>query len=242
MSRSTNMPYIKSEPDDFESISNGYMNFNNAQNFNSFSHTANGSIDPSELSMSNGNFNHFNFGTPSMSANYNMGGGAAFGEDELLDSLSNTHDFNGVQQGMSMNQAHINGVYSSTPDGAPIQSPFMSGFDYNQFRPINSIPHHMSPLQAGSYMNKRPSLQAQHRKSSADHRNSLTSRTAAMAGLHIGTPETGLPQNGRAIRAPNSGSRHQKTLSGQFDSTPGSMHSFLDSPLSSPSNLAHHAG
>lgn len=247
MSRPSNMPYMKSEYDDFDLMSNGYTSLSNAPAYNNFSHGGSNSIDPSELSVGSGNFNQYNFGGSNMSASYNMGGAAAFGEDELLDSLSNPHDFNNMQsssaQGMNMNQSHMHTIYSSTPDGAPIQSPFVSGFDYSQFRPLNSIPHHMSPHQGAAYMNKRPSMQASHRKSSAEHRNPMTPRTASKAGLHIGTPDSNaLQSNGRAIRAPNSGSRHQKTMSGQFDSTPGSVHSFLDSPLASPSNLAHHIG
>lgn len=248
MSRPNNMPYIKSEPDDFETLSNGYGNFNSNQNYGSFPQTYNGSIDPSELSMGSGNFNqNYGFGGQNMSNSFHMGGSGAYADDELLDSLNSPQDFSGMQQNgghnMNTNQGHMNGLYSNTPDGAPIQSPFTAGFDYSQFRPLGSIPQHMSPHQGGSYMNKRPSMQAQHRKSSVEQRNPMTPRTAAMASLHIGTPESGgLQQNGRAIRQPNSASRHQKSMSGQFDGTPSSAHSFLESPLSSPSNVTHHAG
>ena len=69
----------------------------------------------------------------------------------------------------------------------------------------------------------------------------MTPRTAAMAGLHIGTPESGNLVNGRPIRTPSI-QRHQKTMSGQYDSTPGSLGSYLDSPLSSPGNALHHPG
>ena len=145
-------------------------------------------------------------------------------------------------EGMNIN-GQVNGIYSQTPDGAPIKSPFIGGFDYGQFgRHMSSIPQHMSPHQGASFMQKRPSVQAQHRKSSADTRNPMTPRTSAMAGLHIGTPESGSLQNGRPIRVPSSANRHQKTVSGQFDSTPNSLQSFLDSPLASPNNYAHHAG
>lgn len=239
------MPYIKSEPDDLDVLSNGY-NFNSNQNFGRLSHnTFNGSVDPSELSMG-GSFNpNYNFGGP-MSGSHHAGGTSSYIDDDLLESIDGQHDFSNMQyqggQGMPMNQAQMNGMYSHTPDGAPIQSPFVGGFDYSQFRPMGSLPQHMSPHQGGSYINKRPSMQAQGRKSSAGNGNPMTPRTAAMAGLHIGTPESGMQQNGRAIRAPNGGSRHQKTISGQFDGTPGSMHSYLDSPLSSPSNAPHHPG
>lgn len=248
MSRPNNMPYIKSEPDDFDTLSNGYGNFNSNQNFYNFPQSLNGSIDPSELSVGNGNFNqNYSFGGQNMSGSFHMGGGGTFNDDELLESLNSPQDFSGMQQNgaqsMGMNQGHMNGMYSNTPDGAPIQSPFTAGFDYSQFRPLGSIPQHMSPHQGAAYMNKRPSMQAQHRKSSAEQRNPMTPRTAAMASLHIGTPDSGsLQQNGQAIRAPNSSNRNQKTMSGQFDGTPSSMHSLLESPLSSPSNMTHRAG
>ncbi|KAK5273335.1 hypothetical protein LTR40_013902, partial [Exophiala xenobiotica] len=135
----------------------------------------------------------------------------------------------------------MSNIYSSTPDGPPIQSPFLGTFDYNQFRPMGSLPQHMSPLQSGQF-GKRPSLHSANRKSSSDQRSPLTPRTSAMAALHIGTPESANIANGRPIRAPNLQNRHAKTLSGQYDSTPGSLHSYLDSPLSSPSAGMHHAG
>ena len=197
--------------------------------------------------MSNGGYNQaFTFGGTNMSSSFNMGG-SAFGEDELLESLNNTQDYGAVpngNHGVNIHQGPMNGMYSNTPDGAPIQSPFVGNFDYNQFRPMNSIPQHMSPHQNSPYMSsgKRPSMQAQHRKSSAENRHPMTPRTHAMAGLHIGTPDVGsMQQNGCAIRAPNSSNRHRKTMSGQFDGTPGSLHS-IDSPLSSPSYMTHHNG
>lgn len=244
MSRQNNMPYIKSEPDEYEALTNGFGTFNQNQSLNDFPGSYNGNIDPSELSATNFNNPNYSYGGQNMSGSFNMGGGG-FADDELLDSLGGGQDFGPMHnmgvQGMNMNQAQMN-MYSNTPDGGPIQSPFTAGFDYSQFRPMNPLPQHMSPHQTASYMNKRPSMQAQHRKSSAEHRMPMTPRTAAMAGLHIGTPENGsMQQNGRAIRNPSSASRHQKSMSGQFDS-PNSMHSFLESPLPSPSNVAHHAG
>lgn len=229
MSRQNNMPFIKSEPDDFDSLNHGYSNMNNGFNYQS---SYNGSVDPSELSMG-GNFNqNYNFGGSNMSNSF-MNGNGTIHDDELLESLGSPSDMSNMQQnGMSIPQGGMNGMYSNTPDGAPIQSPFVGHFDYSQFRPINSMP--MSP----PFMGKRPSMQAQHRKSSMEQRHAMTPRTAAMAGLHIGTPENGMQQNGRAIQ----GGRHQKTMSGQFDSTPNSLNSYLDSPLASPANMNHRAG
>lgn len=260
---STGMPYIKSEPDEFGNNPNRFMaasNFGNSQNYgNQFNNSQDGgSIDPSELSMQNTNFGgmNYNFGGNNMSSSFSMGN-SGYDDSELLESL----DFSNNGQGMlddysSMNQSDSNtrssgavqmnqqnqmsNAYSSTPDGPPIQSPFLGTFDYNQFRPMGSLPQHMSSLQGVQYA-KRPSIQSANRKSS-EQRSPLTPRTAAMANLHIGTPESGNLVNGRPIRAPSVQNRHAKTLSGQYDSTPGSFHSYLDSPLSSPSGGLHHAG
>ncbi|EXJ85048.1 hypothetical protein A1O3_05723 [Capronia epimyces CBS 606.96] len=259
------MPYIKSEPDEYGNTPSRFMSastFGNPQNYGSqFNHTQeSGSINPSDLSMqaaSLGGMQYNNFAGGNMSSSFSMGN-SGYDDSELLESL----DFGNNGQGMlddfstmtqqnnssnrgtgaiPMNHANqLSNMYSSTPDGAPIQSPFLGTFDYSQFRPMGSLPQHMSPLQ-GSQFAKRPSIQSANRKSS-DPRTPLTPRTAAMAGLHIGTPESGILANGRPIRAPNVQSRHSKTLSGQYDSTPGSLHSYLDSPLSSPGTGPHHAG
>ncbi|KIW85741.1 hypothetical protein AYO21_01937 [Fonsecaea monophora] len=262
---SAGMPYIKSEPDDFGNNPNRFMssaNYGNSQGYgNQFNNQQDGgSIDPSELSMPTTNYGSmpYNYGGNPISSSYGVGVGPAYTDNELLESLdfgnnngqgmfddftmanptnSNNRNSGAVQMDQ---QNQIPNVYSSTPDGPPIQSPFLGNFDYNQFRPMGSLPTHMSPHQ-GSQFGKRPSMQAANRKSS-DQRTPLTPRTAGMAGLQIGTPESGNLANGRPIRAPNVQNRHSKTLSGQYDSTPGSFHSYLDSPLSSPGNGIHHAG
>lgn len=253
MSNTTgNMPFIKREPDEFGNNPNRYMqnqNFGNSnQNFTQFGQDG-ASIDPSELSMTGGNFGmQYGFGAQNMSSSYNMGN-SGFADDELLNSLdtNNNDDFFSMQHqgrpstgGPAHNQGQMSNVYSSTPDGPPIQSPYLGQVDYNHFSRLNSLPHHMSPLQNAQLHGKRPSMQ-QHRKSS-DQRSPMTPRTAAMAGLHIGTPESNSFANGRPIRTPSMQNRHQKTLSGQYDSTPGSYNSYLESPLSSPSNAMHHPG
>ena len=250
-----NMPFIKSEPDEYGNNPNRFtqnQNYGNAQqNFSHYTQDA-GSIDPSELNMSNNNFGmQYGFGAQNMSSSFNMGGGAGYDDSEIADSLGhdqNADDFFNMQQqprhpgSMPMsNPGQMSNNYSSTPDGPPIQSPYLGQVDYNHFRHLNSLPHHMSPLQNPHMTGKRPSIQ-QHRKSS-DQRSPMTPRTAAMSALHIGTPESGSFANGRPIRTPSMQSRHQKTLSGQYDSTPGSYGSnYLDSPLSSPGNAMHHAG
>lgn len=250
------MPYIKSEPDDFANNPNRFMrapNYGNAQSFNNqFTNPQDGaSIDPSELSMQNNYGMNYNFGATNMASSFSMGN-SGYDDSELLESLDfgnpqgmlddysnmpqQNNNNNRVPGAMPMNQQ----VYSTTPDGPPIQSPYLGGFDYSQFRQMGSIPTHMSPLSSSQFA-KRPSIQAANRKSS-DQRSPLTPRTAQMASLQIGTPESAGMVNGRAIRAPSVQNRHSKTLSGQYDSTPGSLHSYLDSPLSSPGGALHHAG
>ena len=261
-SHSDSMPYIKREPDDLVNDPNGYMmaspNFNNSPHFqHQFNQQNHASIDPSELSMLSGSYNmpYYSGSHQNMSSSFNLGN-AGFGEDELLESLDFNasavvlDDFSNPPQanqhlnsaGISMShQNRMSNMYSSTPDGPPIQSPFLGNFDYSQFnRPLNSIPQHMSPHKGSQYMSKRPSMHGV--RKSSDQRSPMTPKTAALSGLHIGTPESGSLQQGRPIRTPSIQNRPQKTLSGQYDSTPGSIHSYLDSPLSSPGQQSHHMG
>jgi Helix-loop-helix DNA-binding domain len=260
--RQGNMPFIKTEPDEHGNNPNRYMqtqNYAHHQNsFNQFHDQDSASINPSELTMSNGNFSgQYGFGSQNMASSFSMGN-SGYDDNELLDSLDMNNngqhivdDFSTLQQfnnqprgagGMPVgNQTQMSNAYSNTPEGPPIQSPYLGQVDYSHFRNLNSLPQHMSPLQNPQYMSgKRPSMQA-HRKSS-DQRSPMTPRTAAMAGLQIGTPESGSLVNGRPIRTPSLQNRHQKTMSGQYDSTPGSLGSYLDSPLSSPGNALHHPG
>lgn len=248
------MPFIKSEPDDFGNNPNRYIpaqNYSNQQNFN-FSNQDGASIDPSELSMSNGNYNQYGFSSQNMSSSFSMGH-AGFDDSELLESLGDNgpllDDFSSMQQFNNQprnipnqqQQQQMPNIYSNTPDGPPIQSPFLGQVDYTHFRQLNSLPQHMSPLQNPPYTTqKRPSMQA-HRKSS-DQRSPMTPRTASMAGLQIGTPESGSFAAGRPIRTPSMQARHQKSVSGQFDSNNGSYGSYIDSPLSSPGSALHHPG
>jgi hypothetical protein len=251
------MPFIKSEPEEFNNPNRVMHNsrFAGSQSYNNqFTNQQDGvGIDPSELTMQGTNYGSmpFNFAGNNMSSAFGMGS-SGFGDDELLDSINlSSNDNQGIFDDFVFDQStnHNNGsgavqmnhqnqipnVYSSTPDGYPIQSPFLGTVDFNQqFRTMGSLPQHMSPRQGSQY--KRPSMQATSRKSS-DQRTSLNARTAGMAGLHIGTPDSNALSNGRPIRPP-----HAKTMSGQFDSTSGSYHSVIDSPLSSPPSSMHHVG
>ncbi|KAI8961759.1 hypothetical protein F5Y11DRAFT_357498 [Daldinia sp. FL1419] len=235
----------------------------------------NGSIDPNDLAMSgtyaasysnnfNGNNNSSNF----------------FGDDELLDTLGSPtdpmsnqpgmhnhgQDYGGMNEmnmgfshgmyshqgshGIPMDQNHMNG-YSNTPDGDPIQSPFVHSLGQAQFHQMpqhqpfgnslqSPISYSGSPL-AGSDLNNegdpnylnaksRPQLSNMQRKSSST-RSPLTPKTAAMSALNVNSRE----QQGfgaQPIRTTNG--HHEKSPSGQWMHTPNSLSSFPGSGFSSP--------
>ncbi|KAI1476174.1 hypothetical protein K445DRAFT_145962 [Daldinia sp. EC12] len=239
---------------------------------------ANGSVDPNDLAMSgtyaasysnnfNGNNNSSNF----------------FGDDELLDTLGSPtdpmsnqpgmhnqgQDFGGMNDmnmgfshgmypshqgshGIPMDQNHMNG-YSHTPDGDPIQSPFVHSFNQAQFHQMQQqhqpfgnslqspISYSGSPLTGSdlnnesgdpNYLNakSRPQLSNMQRKSSST-RSPLTPKTAAMSTLSVNSREQSAfgPQ---PIRTTNG--HHEKSPSGQWMHTPNSLSSFPGSGFSSP--------
>ncbi|KAA6406376.1 MAG: hypothetical protein FRX48_09841 [Lasallia pustulata] len=244
-----------------------------------------GGIDPSELSMQNGAFPQFNFGSQqNMSSSFNLGN-SGIGDDELLDleltdtsrnqnQFQNQHGFGGhdaAQDNGNLqsffpdhpqagsipgnNHTQMQHVYSNTPDGTPIQSPFVHGFNYAQFGQMQppQLSQHTSPrmrpssgnVRAGSYensyMSARPRPSVGNARKASDSRSPMTPKTPALSGLHLGTPESGSFPS-QPIHTNNSSQhRHQKSLSNQWDSTPGSLHSYIDSPISSPGQPVNHA-
>ncbi|AEO65738.1 uncharacterized protein THITE_2113068 [Thermothielavioides terrestris NRRL 8126] len=226
-------------------------------------------IDPNDLAMS-GNFqtqyqNHFSGHTNPPNAFST--GSAVFGDDELLEGLTSPtepqaglQDYNmnemgpglsqgvyGSHHGLPIEQQPMNG-YSSTPDGDPIQSPFVHNFgQYRQLQHPQSFSGSLkSPLSyagsplANSEMNEnvdssflgvqaraRMAQTMQRKPSSA--RGSLTPKTAAMAGLPV-TAEA--PFGAQPIRT--SSVHHEKSHSGQWIQTPNSLSSFPGSGFSSP--------
>lgn len=219
-------------------------------------------IDPSELSMQGGMFMPYSFGSQQnmSSVGFNVGN-SGIDTDELLDLDLNGQngmhrsDASGFvqdqhpDQGLSVShQSMMTNMYSNTPEGAPIQSPFLHGsFNYDQFNPINQQAHgttsqtHSSQFEQHYLSAKaRTNLQVVDR-SSSDALTPMTPKTPALGALSLGTPESGsFP--GQPIRTTNLHHRHQKALSGQWDGNPGSAHSFMESPISSPGNHSHHAG
>ncbi len=211
-------------------------------------------IDPNDLSMT-GSFQ------PSFQNNYSNS--AIFGDDELLDSLGSptdaqpgvqefgnmnemgmafSHGVYGSHHGLSMSQ--LNG-YSSTPDGDPIQSPFVHnnyGFRNMQqhaqsFSAMKSpVAYAASPLAKAdlndstdpNFLNAQSQrggahLAAAMRKSSST-RGSVTPKTAAL----------GLDSTYGAQPIRTAGAHHEKSHSGQWMQTPNSLSSFPGSGYSSP--------
>lgn len=212
--------------------------------------------------------NNFNAQASNPSASFSKGI-STFGDDELLDSLgpsnqagmqSNGQDFgmdfdfpqnmyagqNGAAP-LSVDPNHING-YSNTPDGDPIQSPFVHNFNHAQFRHMQ--PQHTfgnslhspgsytgSPIpgsdtrDASNYAKQRPRLsQVMQGRKSSNTRSPLTPKTPVMSNLNIGSAEhSNFPTE--PIRTSQT-HRHQKTLSGQWDQTPSSLNSFVGSDFS----------
>jgi hypothetical protein len=224
-------------------------------------------------------------------ASFNKGH-AALDDDDLLESLdpfqgqngiNNGQDMNNLdnfdfsvpqdqnvyagQNGLSMNQhAQLNQVYSSTPDGDPIQSPFVHNFNYQQLRQLqqqqqqqqfsaNSLqspnsfagsPLAGADLQNGSMGNNymdaktraRPALSTMQRKSS-NTRSPLTPKTP---GINMGSLDLNgtSPFPTQPIRTSHS-HRHQKTQSGTWDpQSASSMTSFPGSGFSSPLGAGVH--
>ena len=211
---------------------------------------------------------------------------STFDDDELLDSLGTMNDSHSNQAGMqsngqnfgmdfdfpqnvypghngsaalSVDPNHVNG-YSNTPDGDPIQSPFVHNFNHAQFRHMQPQQHSFgtslqspgsytgsplpgSDLQNGSsdgtnYAKQRPRLsQVMQGRKSSNTRSPLTPKTPAISSLNIGSSEpSSFPT--QPIRTTHS-HRHQKTLSGQWDQTPSSLTSFPGSDFSSPIQGVH---
>ncbi|KAL2258762.1 hypothetical protein VTK26DRAFT_7801 [Humicola hyalothermophila] len=240
----------------------------------SFQMSGHGGVDPNDLSMPanfQSSFQH-GFSSHNNPPNAFSSGSAIFGDDELLEGLNSptepqtgiqghTQDFSGMNEmgisypqgiygshhGLPIEQSHVNG-FSSTPDGDPIQSPFVQNFgQYRQLQHAQAFGGSLqSPLSyAGSPLanselndNSDPNFlstkararvaQAMQRKPSGS-RGPLTPKTAAMGGLSV-PAESGF--GAQPIRT--TGAHHEKTHSGQWIQTPNSISSFPGSGFSSP--------
>lgn len=251
--------FIKNEPDEYNGNANHFMMSHSGYSMpNHFGNPTEG-IDPNDLSMQN-NFMPYSFNSQqNMSSSFNLGN-SGIDTDELLDlEISGP---NGMQRGDNMNflqdqnsgpgismshPGQMQHMYSNTPDGAPVQSPFVHGNfnNYDQFRGMNPSQQTPSHVQnAGFDQNylgtkARPSVQAIERTTSGG-RSPMTPKTPALGGLTLGTPESGSFPT-QPIRTSGLAQRHQKALSNQWDGTPGSA-PFGESPMSSPGQPSHPTG
>lgn len=262
--------FIKTDPDEFNSFSSPFMMSHSGYAMPNQFGNSNEGIDPSDLTMQNNGFMSYPFSSQqNLSSGFNFGN-SGIDTDELLDlelsgpsAMQRNDNVNFVQNqqpsgdGISMSHpGQMNQMYSNPSEGAPMQSPFVqNNYNYDQLRAMSQQSQHNSPhfqnanpqldgsnSNSNNFMNtkSRPSLQAIDRATS-DARSPMTPKTPALGGLALGTPESGSFPT-QPIRAGNFQHRHQKTLSNQWDGTPGSGHSFGESPISSPSNQVHHTG
>lgn len=175
-----------------------------------------------------------------------VGNGQDYGAMGDFFPTANIYAGHNGNSGLSIDPNHING-YSNTPDGDPIQSPFVHNFNQAQFRHMQTqgnfgslhsssytgspIPgsdmHNGSVDASGLARQQRPKLNASlGRKSSA--RSPLTPKTmGGIASLNIGSAE-----NSNFASQPIRTHRHQKSLSGQWDQPSGSLASFPGSDFS----------
>ncbi|KAI1268802.1 hypothetical protein F5Y18DRAFT_423032 [Xylariaceae sp. FL1019] len=237
-----------------------------------------GNVDPNDLNMS-GNFgasysNNFN-------GNSNNAPNGFFGDDELLDTLGGPADsihnqpgmhnpgqefggMNGMSMGysqamytpqqngngMQMEQQHING-YSNTPDGEPLQSPFVHNFGGQQFRQMqhpqsfgnslqSPVSYSGSPLandmnndgNDSNYLNAKAQMAHTMQRKASATRSPLTNKTtAAMSGLSMNPREPG-SFGAQPIRT--TGGHHDKSPPAAWMHTPNSLSSYPGSGFSSP--------
>ncbi|KAI0594991.1 helix-loop-helix DNA-binding domain-containing protein [Biscogniauxia sp. FL1348] len=153
--------------------------------------------------------------------------------------------------GLHIDQSHMNG-YSNTPDGDPIQSPFVHSYNQPQFRQMQHPQSFANSLQSpvsysGSpmtnsdmnndgndpnYLNAkpRPQLSQTMQRKASNTRSPLTPKAAGMSGMAMGPRDSGY--GAQPIRTP--GGHQEKSPSNQWMHTPTSLSSFPGSGFSSP--------
>lgn len=242
-------PFIKAEPNDYAFDPNQFMQYNQGQQQQNHFNTSNGAMNINPANLTNGHNGMSQSYGQSMSASFNIGN-SGIADDELADlnfdhhNNQQTHNFD-FNQGMQnfLNQQPMNqqnaSLFSHTPDGAPIQSPFENGFNFAQFRGVGAQQQqfaggHSMPQQAGSM---RSHMQHMDRKIS-DSRSPATPNTPGMNKLQIADD----------FSHPGRQQIHHQRQQGSmgangWDSTP-SGHSWNESsPFPSPVNgqQIHHA-
>ncbi|EOD47114.1 hlh transcription factor (gamma) [Neofusicoccum parvum] len=257
-------PYIKEDPDQFNP--NFHGDFDMSQHFSNSQQQY--GVNPNDLTMGNNFIMNNQYGSNNMSSSFL--GNSNIGDDELRDlveepsnnnsnpnggfqNFSEGHNEQQHQQGyfhgqmnngsMAVSTQNMNNMYSNTPDGAPIQSPFVNnGFNYDQFQNMQQA-HRVGSMPNGSFsMGARQHSRMGLDRQMSDSRSPMTPKTPAMAGLHLSTPDSGSFPASQPIHAGRPGHGHQKSMSGQWDNTPGSGGSWIDSPIVSPQQGGmHHA-
>jgi Helix-loop-helix DNA-binding domain len=153
----------------------------------------------------------------------------------------------GFSVGQNMNQ------YSQTPEGVPVQNQFghpdfnQEQFRQAQFRNGVQSPSHSSfhsprvgptDVHNGSFGHSaKPNPRLDLNRKGSHSKSPMTPKTPSLGvgGLTLGTPDSGSLSSQAIPNHHLSNHTHHKSLSGQWDSQPGSMHSYgVDSPLSSP--------
>jgi hypothetical protein len=177
-------PFIKAEPNDFFDP-NQYMQYghNGQQQQQQFA-ASSGAMNINPASLSNGMPQSYG---QNMTSSFHMGN-SGIADDELLDlqldhgnPQGGNFDFNtGVQNFLQNNVSNAQqsgSLFSHTPDGAPIQSPFTNGdFNYSQFRPMpgQQFPGGQSLPQQAGY---RSQMQQQMERKFSDTRSPASPRT-----------------------------------------------------------------
>ena len=271
-------PIVKDEPEDWFNRGNLVLNSHQSMSVPShpsrFGAVAPGSIDPSELSTQSGSFGLSGFSGQghSVSGSYPMGnagmGNSGIGDDELLDldlneankqpAPLNTNqngnrpeDLHGLfaeHQGIPRGQQGMNPMFTNTPNGDPIQSPFLHGnFNYNAYQ--QQLAQHMSPhvrpmtgngqMIDPNFRGARTSLSHVMDRRPSDSRSPLTPKTPG-GGAANGFDMSGTPDSHSGSAGLSLPHRHAAGLSGPWDSTPASLHS-LHSPIASPATHPGHA-
>ncbi|PSR99345.1 hypothetical protein BD289DRAFT_479483 [Coniella lustricola] len=238
------------------------------QAFGHFAGSHSGSINPNDLNFNQGYQTNF-AGNSNGQNNAFSSGSAVFGDDELLEGLGSPtegpsgmqgHNMGGMDE-MNVNYSQSGSVYnsrptmdqqhmpgfSSTPDGDPIQSPFVSNVP--QYHSMHAQFHTplsfgASPIADGlpkdandpSFIQARQRLQAQAMQRKASNaRSPLTPKMGAL-GLSMGSQD-GFGSQPIRTGGPN----HNKASSGHWAHTPNSMASFPGSGLSSPLQTELHS-
>lgn len=259
-------PFIKDEPEDFSSLFSNNYGFNQKgfdmqanQNYTDH-HPAN--VDPSALAIQNGNFNQFGMGgQQNVSNNFNMGN-SGFHDDELLDFELNGDTQANFQQGhqgqnnlrnlhlQQGTQGQSNQMFSNTPDGAPIQSPFNhQNFNYafNQMsaRQMSHMSQNPTSVQGQSLdtgsMNvarAKSHHAAMTDRQGSDSKSPMTPHTPGVSALQLNTPDSG-SLGSRTIQG-NYHDERRLHNSGQWEANAGSLPSAVGSPLVSPAYQANH--